>query len=124
MLSNFGQLAVNGWTVLWNIWPVFLVAIGLDIVFGRRSILAGFLAAVLVIALLFGVIWYFGSALVGKNLTVDTIEQPFEGQIRLKSCSTFGRVILYSALTDSNNLVEGDLKNYQERIIQQITRFS
>jgi hypothetical protein len=114
LLSNFGQLAISGWSVLWNFWPVFLVAIGLDIMFGRRSILAGVLAAVLVIALLGGIIWYFGSALVGENLPFETIEQPFDGAKRAEITiePLVGNLSL-SALTDSNNLVDGELKRYQ-----------
>jgi hypothetical protein len=123
MLSNFGQLAVSGWTMLWNIWPVFLVAIGLDIMFGRRSLLAGILAAVLVITLLGGFIWYFGSVLAGEGLSVDAFEQPLEGAKRAEITiePLVGNLAL-SALSDSNNLLEGELKQYQGKEIAQAYR--
>lgn len=75
MLSNFDQLAVSTWQVLWSIWPIFLVAVGFDIMFGRRAFWTGLLASILIIAILLGVVWYFGSNLVRERLTTDIIEQ-------------------------------------------------
>ncbi|RIK28496.1 MAG: cell wall-active antibiotics response protein, partial [Chloroflexi bacterium] len=37
LLSNLGVLTVNVWQMLFRFWPVILIAVGLDILFGRRS---------------------------------------------------------------------------------------
>jgi hypothetical protein len=120
MLSNFGQLAWSVWAVLWGIWPVFLVAIGLDIMFGRRSIWAGLLAGVLVIAILGGILWFFGSDLAGEKLAVDTIGQSFEGakQAEISIKPLVGSLSL-AALSDSNSLIEGKIKRLKGENIQQ-----
>lgn len=124
LLGNFGQLAWSAWAVLWSIWPVFLVAIGLDIMFGRRSIWAGLLACVLVIAMLGGLLWYFGSNLAGDKLSVDTIEQSFTGakQARISIQPLVGNLSLAS-LSNSNNLIEGKLKRLQGEKFSKITRY-
>jgi hypothetical protein len=123
LLSNFDQLAISGWTVLLNFWPVFLVAIGLDILLGRRSFLAGLLAAILVIALLGGALWYFGSALAGEALSADLIEQPLEGVKRAEiTLEPLVGSLSVSGLRDSKNLIEGEIHRYQEKGITQAYR--
>ena len=37
LLNNFGILPWNIWTSLWRFWPVFLILIGLQIIFGRSK---------------------------------------------------------------------------------------
>ena len=120
LLANFSQLAWSVWAVLWSIWPVFLVAIGLDIMFGRRSIWAGLLAGVLMIALLGGLLWYFGSDLAGEKLAVDVIEQPYTGikQAEILVQPLVGSLSL-STLSDSSNLIEGKIKRLPGEKIQQ-----
>jgi len=120
LLSNFGQLAWSAWAVLWGIWPVFLVAIGLDIMFGRRSIWMGLLAGVLVTAILVGILWYFGTNLAGVKLAVENIEQPLNGvkQAEVSIQPIIGDLSLTS-LEDSNNLIEGKVKRMKgENILQ------
>ena len=47
LLSNLGVITGNPWPILWNLWPVLLIVIGLDILFGRRSMLGGLIGAAL-----------------------------------------------------------------------------
>ena len=54
LLSNFNLLAWNAWTLMFQLWPMFLVAIGLDLVLGRRSIWGGLAALVLMAAIIAG----------------------------------------------------------------------
>ena len=37
LLSNLGYLSISAWEVIVRFWPVFLVALGLDILIGRRG---------------------------------------------------------------------------------------
>ena len=37
LLVNFGTLAISPWGVVLHFWPVLLVALGLDLIIGRRS---------------------------------------------------------------------------------------
>ncbi len=79
LLSNFDQITWSPWDIVMFIWPVFLVAIGLDILFGRRSFWLGLLAGMLVISLFIGILRYFDSDMVRGKLAVDTIEQTLSG---------------------------------------------
>ena len=48
LLNNFNVLSWDVWDLIWRLWPVLLVAIGLDILFGRRSVLGSFLSLVVI----------------------------------------------------------------------------
>ena len=54
LLANFGLLAVDVWTLLLSLWPVLLVAIGIDLVIGRRSLWASLAGLVVLLAILAG----------------------------------------------------------------------
>ncbi len=41
LLANLGIIPSNPWPLIWNLWPVILIVIGLDILLGRRSLLGG-----------------------------------------------------------------------------------
>lgn len=119
LLSNFGQLAWSAWAVLWGIWPVFLVAVGLDIMFGRRSIWLGLLAGVLVTAILVGILWYFGTSFAGAKLAMDNFDRPLSGvkQADVSIQPLIGNLSLTS-LSDSNNLIEAKVERLQGENIQ------
>jgi hypothetical protein len=120
LLSNFDQIAWSAWDVVLVIWPVFLVAVGLDIIFGRRSFWLGLLVSILVISLFIGVLRYFESDLVGKNLAVDTIEQTISGanqaEITVRPLVSY---LLLADLEDSENLVEGKIRHLPGEKIKQ-----
>ena len=59
LLANLGYLPVTVWELLWRFWPVLLIAIGIDIIIGRRaSAGAQILSVVLALALLGGLVWF------------------------------------------------------------------
>ncbi len=60
LLTNLGMLSSSIWGVLVRIWPVILIAIGIDLLIGRRSILGRVLALVLILAVLAGGLWLGG----------------------------------------------------------------
>ncbi|MEJ2738024.1 MAG: DUF5668 domain-containing protein, partial [Anaerolineae bacterium] len=53
-------MGILEWSVWWNLlrfWPILLIAAGLDLLIGRRSVLGALIATVLVLALLAGALW-------------------------------------------------------------------
>lgn len=56
LLSNLDILPGDAWALLWRLWPLALVLIGLDVLIGRRSTLGSVIAALVALAVLFGVI--------------------------------------------------------------------
>ena len=55
LLSNLGVFPESGWAVLWRFWPVALVALGLDVLIGRRS-LGGVIASGVLILISVGML--------------------------------------------------------------------
>jgi len=51
LLGNLGLIDVPSWSTLLRFWPVLLIAMGIDLVFGRSS-LSGVLSGILAVALL------------------------------------------------------------------------
>ena len=72
LLSNFGYIAVSIWTLLTYLWPIFIVAIGLDLIVGRRS-WWGALVGVVGVLLVFGAtLAYVGFGLTSGSATAQT----------------------------------------------------
>jgi hypothetical protein len=81
LLNNLGVISWSVWGGLIKLWPLLLIAIGLDLLFGRRSRLGSLLVAALVLAALAGAIWYSGGwgAPAGALLGSQAISQPLGG---------------------------------------------
>jgi hypothetical protein len=54
LLNNFGHLPWNAWELILRLWPVMIIAIGLDIILGRRSAWGSLLALILMLAIVAG----------------------------------------------------------------------
>ena len=52
LLNNLGILSWSVWEVIFRLWPILLVAIGLDLLVGRRSTLGSLLALALTLIIL------------------------------------------------------------------------
>lgn len=79
LLSTLGYLSINIWELLLRFWPVFLIALGIDILLGsRREVWARALAVLLSLALLAGVVWFAGMNFTtpGGALESSTLSQP------------------------------------------------
>ena len=74
LLSNFGFLTLSVWSTLLRLWPLFLLAWGFDILVGRRSWLASLAGAVVILAILVGLVFSIG-------MTFDR-GQAASGQVR------------------------------------------
>jgi len=59
-LANLGYLAIPVWQLIFRLWPVLLIAVGLDLVLGKRSIWASIAGLVLVLAILAGALVVLG----------------------------------------------------------------
>lgn len=51
LLNNFGIVPWSVWSVLWRAWPVFLIFIGLEAIFGKTRKGSGLLALILILLL-------------------------------------------------------------------------
>lgn len=123
LMSNLGLLPADPWPLLWRLWPVILIVIGLDILLGRRSVLGGVFSAVLallvvggIVALLFAAQNYPGLLNVGMPaLHSERVTYPLndvrQAQVSIHFPGGAGDIL---ALDDSPYLIEGDLRYYGE----------
>jgi hypothetical protein len=81
LLSNLGAIRWSVWDALWRLWPILLIAAGLDLVIGRRGTWANWLLILALLALVFGAIWIFTRMPVSEGRT-EQVRQALEGAER------------------------------------------
>jgi len=83
LLNNLGLLSWAIWPAILRLWPLLLIAIGLDLLFGRRSTLGSLFVALLVLVALGAAIWW-NDAWVGAGtpLSSQALSQPLNGAKR------------------------------------------
>ena len=80
MMNNLGILTWSIWDVVFRLWPVLLIAAGLEVLIGRRSAWGSLLALMLTLALTGGAIWLFSSGIAsGWVPPGEEIAQPLDG---------------------------------------------
>ncbi len=77
LLNNFGYLVLDVWQLILSLWPVLLIAIGFDILIGRRSWLLSLIGVMVVLAILIGAIGLMGST--AYATAGQEIRYPLEG---------------------------------------------
>jgi hypothetical protein len=108
LLNNFGRLPWNSWELILRLWPVLIIAIGLDIMIGRRSAWGSLIALILMLAILAGALLLIGVGNPGVDhpftwnasptiTHIDATLNPAVGSLRV------------SSLSGSNSLAEGVL---------------
>lgn len=102
LLNNMGVLSWSVWETLWRLWPVLLIAIGLDILIGRHSRLGSLLVALLLVGVLAAAIGWglpaIGSAGLGAQVErTETIAEDLKGASRAEVEIRFGTGTLYLA---------------------------
>jgi hypothetical protein len=111
LLNNLGILSWSIWETLLRLWPVLLVAAGLDLILGRLSIWGSLLALALTLAVLGAALWLSGTgAGSAQAARSEEISQPL-GEVEKAELTIdpgIGRLHIEAAL-DSPNLVEGTL---------------
>jgi len=109
LLNNLGMLAWSVWEVIFRLWPVLLIAAGLELIIGRRSVWGSLLALVLTLAVLAGALWLFGAGIgTGRVVAAEEIRQALNGatQAEVIIAPAVGTLHV-DALRESASLVEG-----------------
>jgi hypothetical protein len=110
-LNNLGTLSWSIWEVVFLLWPILLVAAGLDILIGRRSALGSLLALTVTLALMIWMLWLFGvDEAFGGTASSAEINQSLDGasQAELVINPGVGRLRV-EALPGTANLLEASL---------------
>jgi hypothetical protein len=111
LLNNLGILSWSVWEVILSLWPVLLVAAGLDLLLGRRSIWGSLLALVLTAAVLAGALWLFQAGVVSGQAPAEAVRQTLGGatQAEIVIAPAIGALHVES-LPESDNLVSGAIR--------------
>jgi hypothetical protein len=111
LLNNLGVVNWDVWDTLFQLWPILLVALGLDLILGR-GIVRGLLAFVIVAVVLAGIgaiVFQFGGS-DQWTLTQRTIAEPLQFATSGEVHVAFGAGTLeVSASPDPAMFVEGEI---------------
>jgi hypothetical protein len=110
LLGNLGYLSFTAWDLILRLWPVLLVAIGLDILLGRNrpwSAAVGVLVGLLVTA---GILWIIMNAPLGASYKLEEVSLNMNDATRASGTISMpvGKLTLSSGATGST-LLEGAL---------------
>jgi hypothetical protein len=125
LLNNLGVLDWSIWEVVFQYWPVLLIAVGLDILVGRRSTAGSLLVGVVMILLIGLGIWWLGPrSLNGMPLTAQTINQPLEGATRGEVALSLGvGTLQLEAMQEPEGLIAGTIETqYLDRLIRESSK--
>jgi hypothetical protein len=111
LLSNLGVLDWSLWNVL-QLWPVLLIAAGLEILLGRRSVWGNLIAAFLVLLLIVGGVWLMERVdPVGTFAETIEVARPIDGaEAFILDLDPSIVNLTVRSLDDSPNLVEGTIQ--------------
>ena len=109
LLSNVGALNLDFWQLLFRFWPIFLIAAGLDILFGRRANGGALITLMLLLGLVFGGIWLgYVDAAPFENVQGEQFSQALEGAQRAIVTIESSMSQMKIGASDNNSaLVEG-----------------
>jgi hypothetical protein len=112
LAGNLGYLSPGTWTLLIRFWPVFLIALGLDLLIGRRSLVSAIVGIAVGLAMIAAIAWV-AMTFTGPrtDLRTEAIHQPLNAakEVDVRLDAIVGSLNL-SGGAESNNLLEGKLK--------------
>ncbi len=113
LLDNLGLLPANVWEIAWHMWPLILVAWGLELLLGRRSAWGAALALILVLALLVSGVYLLGDTQLesgsplkidyprGEARTADIVLDPAFSYLRVQSGESSSGALLEGGIRPS-----------------------
>lgn len=83
LLNNLGVIQWDIWSSLLRLWPLFLVAAGVDLLLGRRSMLGQLISIAIILAIFAGAIWFMSTVGYDKNQSIrtETYSYAIEGDL-------------------------------------------
>jgi hypothetical protein len=121
LLSNLGIVTWSFWEAAARLWPIVLIALGLDLLVGRRSFLGSMLVVLVTAGLLAaGLVWIGPDSRSGERVS-DSVSQPLNGAESAQVDINFGVGDLHLSELPAGSplLIEGTLR-YDERQPQRV----
>ena len=112
LLNNLGIVDWAVWGSLWRLWPLALVAVGLDMLFGRRRPWLSTLIVLVVLGASMALL-FFGGFASGRDLRTYNLSVPVSGAKSTNIEIDFGIGQLnVDSTASSEDLATGDLQYY------------
>ena len=123
LLHNIGYIHFNLWSLI-RLWPIFIIAAGLEVLLGKRSRLTSLISGLVIVALLIGGVWMLGQP-TDNPLNTDTIHITAAhndfSTARVQLSPAIAQLNI-SHLLDSDNFVEGTVTHeHNEDIYEHFT---
>jgi len=120
LLSNLGRITWSPWEIILSLWPVILVAFGVDMVFGKQTIWNRLLAGLIILAVVGGIVFFFDLGSAGQTALPEMIDQVYEDASRatIELEPTVGFLKVY-AQGSPEVLVEGKVSLWQGEKLHQ-----
>ena len=122
LLDNLDLLGQSPWTVLLDLWPVILIAAGLDLALGYRSLAGALVAAALALLVLGGSLAWVtqGKSLLASEIPGETVQVELNGVTSAGvELSPVASVLQVGALADSTYLLSGTIASYRDEEVTQ-----
>jgi hypothetical protein len=129
LANNLRLLNWDSWVALLRLWPVLIIAIGLEIFIGRKNIWLSAVGVGFTLSLLLAGLWFAGgvdsvngitSPRLGAEVLTEEIEQPLgsaeSAEVRIDS--SVGSLTI-GTLSNNDNLIEGSIYSVDQEIIYQ-----
>lgn len=125
LLANLGYLPFSFWEIAARFWPLILVLIGVEILFGRRSWIGAIVILVVWVALIAGVLWLAFTQGAGvlparASMTEQITQSLGDIQSATVDLDVGASTVFVTALnSDTANLMEGKFShNENTRIVK------
>ncbi len=107
IFANLGYLTVNIWQMILTLWPILIIAIGLDILIGHRSWWLSLAGVVLMIVILVGAIYLFSAERLGEGISGEVYSQDLSlaDQAEIVVTQSVGNVIIQANQQNNDQLV-------------------
>ena len=130
VVSNFGYLNWDAWMTMLRLWPILIIAIGLEIFIGRKNLWLSAIGVGIALSLLAVGVWFSGG-IIGKasaitpvansSAVVKKIEQPLAKTAKSAEVvinASLGKLTIAS-LSDSENFIKGEIHTVEQETIVQ-----
>lgn len=121
LVSNFGLVNWDAWEVLWKLWPVWFIAVGIEIMIGRRTAWGSWIVLGLVALIIAGALRFFPTGVIhvgnfaGESVT-EKLEQATQVSMDIKASVGELRI---GDTSDDSLLIDGSVRRLAG---EQITR--
>lgn len=110
LMNNLGTLNWSVWELIFRLWPVFLIAAGLDLVIGRGSVWGSLLAVALVVGVVAFGVWSLRGGVTGTARGSESLTFPVEAARRAEvHLSPVAGVVRLSGAGSTADLLSGTI---------------